>query len=176
MMSDTERFFTVISVKKFLCILSVLCLVFLFSCTDNHTEQIVKEYSTAKEAAEICGILPVDFVPKGYNLSAYRTIYDMVYETEYLSDEKIAVLRMVSDEYSTSNLSGYTDTALHDVYTHSDGRVFEIETRENVFSCEWQENQGENICNLSLVLLNGKSGEFESMLAQTIAYFGGETN
>lgn len=155
----------------FLCTASVLC---MGSCLHSEKKsEIVREYKTAAEASEACGLAQVDFVPEGYSVAAYRTVYNYVSETEYMNGEKTAVLRIVSTEYNTTNLSGFAETGLAEVYSARDGREFELgRTRENVYTAEWQQSYGGVQCNMSFVLMNGEIGEYKIMLESLLDYLG----
>lgn len=157
-------------ISRAICIFLCFLTVFAYSCADNKTVDIVREYNTAESASEVCGLMPVTFVPDEFSVSAYRTVYDYVSETEYTAGEKTAVLRIVSTEYTVSNLSGFTDTGLEDVYTSKDDREFEIESREGVYACEWQSKFGETECNISFVLIGGELSEYRELLDMLLEY------
>ena len=162
--------------SKLVCILLGVVMLFAVSCGDNTSAQIVKEYDSAKSAADVCGISEVTFVPEGFKVSAYRTVYDCVSETEYRKGDAVAVLRIVDAEYTTTNLSGFTDTALADVYTYGDGREFEIESRDGVFACEWQDSYENIRCNISFALIDGEETEFRAAFDQLLNYLDGGTD
>ncbi len=155
----------------------LLTLLTVFSCAAGKDPGIVKVYDTAEEAGEACCLMPVEYVPEGFHVSAYRTIYGHVSETEYKSEdavkdgEKIAVLRIVSTEYKTENLSGFTDMGLVEVFSPSDKTEFEIETRDGVYAAEWTETFGGDECNISFTLINGENiEEFKKLLEESSKY------
>lgn len=162
--------------SKFVCIIISVVLLFAVSCSKNAPVDIVKEFDTAQQASEMCGLEAVTFVPEKFEASAYRTVYDRVSETEYRKGDTVAVLRIVSAEYTTTNLSGFTDTSLADVYTYTDGREFDIESRDGVFACEWKDNHAGVECDVSLALMGGEQTEFLSLLEQLLVYLDGGTD
>ena len=103
---------------------SVLCAAsFSLASCEKQTDNIVKTFETPLQVSQMTGIDPVNYVPDGYKATAFRSVYDIVSETEYIPSEgydkntpKIAVFRIVDAAFSTTNLSGFEDTALSEVY------------------------------------------------------------
>ena len=111
--------------------------LFLVSCGVNSKTEIIKEHDSSYLAADACGLDEISFVPEGYAPHKYSTLYGIVYECEYRKDEKHSVIRVVPSEFTTTNLSGYTDTLLFEVYSVGE-TDYEIESREGVFACEFK--------------------------------------
>ena len=156
--------------KRILPALLVLCVLFCTACNKKAQNEIIMEFDTPQAASEHCGMSVVDFVPAGYKPCAYRTVYGFVSETEYEKDGEIAVLRIADAQYNVSNLSGYADTLLYDVYTSRLGGEFEIESREGVFACEWQTDFGGKPCNVSYVLHGGDYDGYKKQLEELLTY------
>ncbi len=138
-------------------LLSAFLILVLSSCSDDNAD-IVQSYPTAEEAASLCGIDTVDFVPEGYKAVSFNSVYGFVFETEYKANEiletddemsGIAVLRIADAQYKVSNLSGFANTVSADVYTYEDEREFEIKTRDGVYMAEWKQSVGGKECNIS---------------------------
>ena len=170
-----------------LTLLSAFLILFLSSCS-NDSEDIVKSYPTAEEAASACGIETVSFVPEGYKAVSYNTVYGFVFETEYKANEiantddemaGIAVLRIADADYKVSNLSGFALAGSADVYTYEDEREFEIKTREGVYMTEWTQNIGDKTCNISYTVFGNGSTDpkdalfnYKMMLEELLEYLG----
>ena len=158
---------------KLLCCILTFSLLFFTSCTDGGKKEIIKEYETSVLASESCGIDDVTFVPNGYKAEKYSTLYGIVYECEYRNDNSYSVLRIVPSEYTTSNLSGYTDTLLFEVYKVGETE-HEIESREGVFACEFTTEFSGKECDISYVLSGGTADEFKAQLKELVTYLKGE--
>ncbi len=145
----------------------LLCFLLLFSSVSCKSQKNgpVTEVSSREEQAEICGFSPLSVSFPDFSISAYRTVYGIVAETEYTAgSEKHAVLRMADAGYTITDLSGFADTGLEDVYTHTDGREFEIETRDGVYAVEWRDEYGGKEYLFSLTLFGGELVEMRQML------------
>lgn len=162
---------------RFLAAVMAVCFSLIICSCSKQTNEIVVEHPDAASASAHSGVAEVTFVPEGYEVASHRTVYRFVYETEYTCEEQIAVLRIASTDYSVTNLSGYADTMLFDVYTAKNGREFEIESREGVYAVEWQADFGGKSCNISYVLHGGTEEQFKQQLDSVSAYFyGSEQN
>lgn len=151
-------------------LLSVICLFTAVSCGNPQKTEVVREWTSYEEVASVCGFDPIQVSFEDYKISARRTVYDIVAETEFVSDnDKKAVLRMVSTEYTVTDLSGFADTGLEDVYTYDDGREFEIETRDGVYAVEWQDRYKGKDYRFSLVLFHGELVEIRRMLKAVLS-------
>ena len=145
----------------------LLCFLLLFSSVSCKSQKSgpVTEVSSREEQAEICGFSPLPVSFPDFSIFAYRTVYGIVAETEYTAgSEKHAVLRMADAGYTITDLSGFADTGLEDVYTHTDGREFEIETRDGVYAVEWRDEYGGKEYLFSLTLFGGELVEMRQML------------
>ena len=71
---------------------------------------------------------------------------------------------MADAGYTITDLSGFADTGLEDVYTHTDGREFEIETRDGVYAVEWRDEYGGKEYLFSLTLFGGELVEMRQLL------------
>ena len=150
----------------------------LASC-EKQSDNIVKVHENPEQLSEITGISPIEFVPEGYKVNAYRSVYDIVSETEYLPENEgdtepavIVVFRIVDAAYNTSNLSGFEDTALSEVY-YPIGRSdlsLSIEARDEFLAVEWQDSFGGKECKLSLSMTNGSIDEFKKIIDEALAY------
>lgn len=139
-------------------IFAAITILFSASCSDTN-EDIIKYHKTATEAAEVCGIKAVEFIPEGYEVLSYKSVYGVVFEAEFAPYEKnrdaqsdmaqIAVFRIADAKHNVTNLSGFSNTVSSGIYSHIDGREFEIMTRDGVYMCEWKEAFGEKECNIS---------------------------
>ena len=146
---------------------------------EKESENIVKVYDTPLDVSLVTGIAPVEFVPEGYKAVAFRSVYEIVSETEYRPSgendknaPKIAVFRMVDAAYSTSNLSGFEDTALTEVYypVFRTDLSLSIEARDEFLAVEWQDSFDGKLCKMSLSLTNGTLSEFKNIIDQTLEY------
>lgn len=141
----------------------------LCACARDDRADIVKSFDTAQSAAAHCSFSTAPaYVPEGFVPTAFRTYYGIVFETEFSAEktqERTATLRIVSAEYQVDNLSGYTETALSDVYTAKDGREFEIESRDGMYAAEWSEVFDGKDCNFSFVMRGDTLENYEIQLA-----------
>lgn len=154
--------------------------VFLVSCK-KEDDSIVKVFDDPYQVAQTTGLKEIELVPDGYKVSAHRTVYDIVSEAEYIPTEgydkknpKIVVFRAVESIYSITNLSGFENTALSEVYyppMRSDLSL-SIEARDEFLAVEWQDIFGGKECKLSISLTNGSIDEFKSIINQTLEYIG----
>lgn len=158
---------------KLLCTLLCFTLLFSTSCTANKKTEIIKDYKTSALASEACGIQEVRFVPTGFSPERYSSLYGIVYESEYRKDTAYSVLRIVPAEYTTTNLSGYTDTLLYEVYAIGDIE-YEIESREGVFACEFSAAFSGTECDISYTLSGATDKEFRQQLRELVAYISGD--
>ena len=151
--------------KKLFVVFLALGMLFSFLSCKKQADGPVTEVSSYAEQAEICGFSPLQINFDGYTVSAYRTVYGIVAETEYAAeDEKRAVLRMADAGYNVQNMSGFADMGLRDVYTYEDGREFEIETRDGVLAVEWEDEYGGAEYRFSLAVFGGTLTETRIML------------
>ncbi|MBE6623718.1 MAG: hypothetical protein E7621_06015 [Ruminococcaceae bacterium] len=172
--------------KIILAVLAAITIFFSASCTDTDTD-IINYYKTAFEAAEVCGIETVDFIPAGYEVLSYNSVYGFVFEAEFKPLEtpepaendmaQIAVLRIADAEYNVTNLSGFADAVSCGIYTHSDGSEFEIKTRNGVYMSEWKQTVGETDCNISYSVFGSELSEnedafntYKTMLSELLDY------
>lgn len=159
--------------RIFIALMSALLLLTVSSCADKKADDIVISYETPADAAGACGLTAIDFVPEGYNVLSYNSVFGFVYETEYISEKindtedemsGLAVLRVVDSQYNVSNLSGFLDTASAEIYTTEDGKEFEIKTRDGVYMCEWNQTLGDSECNISYTVFgNGFESKDEAL-------------
>ncbi len=147
----------------------LVVLLLLCSCTKKEETKIVITYDSAQDAAEAVGFASPEYIPDGFDVSEYNVIYGIVSETVYVSGEERGVLRVVNGEYSVSNLSGYLDTSLSDVYTSRDGREFEIEFRDSVYAVEWIDNYLGEEYNFSFTLSGCELSQFKKNIEDIIA-------
>ena len=168
--------------RKIACTLlsCVLCAssILLSSCK-KQTEDIVESYETAGQVSEVTGVKEINFVPEGYSVSAHRSVYNIVSEVEYAPTEgndkknpKIVVFRIVDAVYTTSNLSGFEDTGLSEVYYPSSrpDLSLSIEARDEFLAVEWSDVYGGRQCNLSLSMTNGTVDEFKKIINGALSY------
>ena len=163
----------------FLCALICISALFMSSCEKDQTEDIVDVYSTPEEVSAVTGVKAITFVPDGFITSAHRSVYDIVSEVEYTPTEgtdkkypKIVVFRAVDMVYTVSNLSGFEDTGLKEVYypaSRSDLSL-SIEGRDEFLAVEWQDNFGGRQCRLSLSMTNGTIDEFKKIINGVLSY------
>ncbi len=161
-------------------LVQILCAAsFTLTACEKENENIVKVYDTPGQVSQVTGIPPVEYLPEGYDVVAYRSVYDIVSETEYIPvGEKntdspvIAVFRIVDAAYNTSNLSGFEDTALSEVYYPASRTdlSLSIEARDEFLAVEWQDTFGGKECKLSLSLTNGTIGEFKKLIDGALEY------
>jgi outer membrane lipoprotein-sorting protein len=159
--------------KIFLTTLFCLILLFSVSCAQSSND-IIKSYNTADEAASVCGIAPVYFVPEGYEATSYNSVYDFVFEAEYKSKINkessenemagIAVLRVVDSEYNVSNLSGFSETEYAGVYEKTNGEKIVITTKNGIYMAQWQETVADKLCNISYTLFGNSVYSSEEAL------------
>lgn len=148
-----------------LCTFAVLS---LSSCQRQEKSEIVTEVESAEALGQICGFSPLtpDFSEVGeLTPQAYRSLYGFVAETEYSGENGLsAIFRMADGGYNVSNLSGYTDMGLEDVYIYSDEIEFEILTREHVYACEWRGTVDGTEYQFSLTLTDGSLVDMRKLL------------
>ena len=154
--------------KIILAVLAAITVLFLAGCGQKAAD-IIEYHKTAAEAAQICGIEAVDFVPSGYEVLSYNSVYGFVFEAEFKPLEnpqqsqnemaEIAVLRIADAKYNVTNLSGFADTVSCGIYTHSDSREFEIKTRNGVYMSEWKQTIGKIDCNISYTVFGSEFSE-----------------
>lgn len=168
----TKKEYFVKTALKFLSIL--FCLVFLCSCTDKKVE-IVKNHENSAIASETCGIAEVNFVPSGFLPERYSSLYGIVYECEYRNEGAYSVLRIVPAEYTTTNLSGFADTLLYEVYKIGDTE-YEIESREGIFACEFRTDFFGTECDVAYTLSGGTDDLFREQLRELVTYLSGDKN
>ncbi len=172
--------------KNVLAIFAAITVLFLAGCRQKAAD-IIEYHKTAAEAAQICGIETVDFVPSGYEVLSYNSVYGFVFETEFKPLEnpeqaenemaQIAVLRIADAKYNVTNLSGFADTVSCGIYNHSDGREFEIKTRNGIYMSEWKQTIGEKDCNISYTVFGSELSEneeafetYKTMLCELLDY------
>ncbi len=170
------------TIKRFFSLFLVLILCaagFSLCACEKESENIVKVYDSPLQVSQVTGISPVEYVPNGYKAVAYRSVYDIVSETEYAPVVKqdsdspvIAVFRIVDAAFNTSNLSGFEDTALSEVYYPASRTdlSLSIEARDEFLAVEWQDSFGGKKCKLSLSLTNGTVEEFKKLIDGALEY------
>lgn len=146
-----------------------LCAVFaLSSCERKNDTAIIVEAKNAEELGALCGFSPLtpDFSDvDSLTPSAYRALYGFVAETEYVGENGLtAIFRMADGGYTVSNLSGYADMGLEDVYAYSENIEFEILTREHVYACEWRGAVDGIDYQFSLTLIDGTLVDMRKLL------------
>ncbi|MBE6571603.1 MAG: hypothetical protein E7656_05115 [Ruminococcaceae bacterium] len=160
-------------------ILSALILTSCIFACEKQSEDIVEHFDTPVEVSDITGVEPIEFVPEGYKIAAHRAVYDIVSEVEYTPVEgtdkkypKIAVFRAVDAIFSTTNLSGFADTALTEVYYPAlrGDLSLSIEARDEFLAVEWSDTFGGKECNFSLSLTNGSVEEFKNIIDGALEY------
>lgn len=160
-------------------ILSALLFASCFCACEKQSEDIVKHFDTPMEVSDITGVAPIEFVPEGYKIAAHRAVYDIVSEVEYTPTEgtdkdfpKIAVFRAVDAVFSTTNLSGFADTALSEVYYPAvrGDLSLSIEERDEFLAVEWTDTFGGKECKMSLSLTCGSVDEFKKIIDGALEY------
>ncbi len=146
-----------------------LCAVFILSsCERKSDTEIIVEAKNVEELGELCGFSPLtpDFSDVSSLMpSTYRALYGFVAETEYFGENGLtAIFRMADGGYTVSNLSGYADMGLEDIYVYSETIEFEILTREHVYACEWRGTVDGVDYQFSLTLIDGTLVDMRKLL------------
>ncbi len=152
----------------------ILALILLCSCAKDEETDIVIRYESAEAAAQAVGFSSPDYIPDEFSVKEHNVIYGIVSETVFTRGDDRAVLRAVNAQYSVSNLSGYLDTALSDVYTSKDGREFEIEYRDGIYAVEWQDKYLNEEYNFSYTRSGCELSEFRADIKELLSVINSE--